>query len=109
VGYVPNAPFAVYDRPEADVSLENYLPPAGQELEQIGLTFALSGIRFGNLGNPDLMQFKDRGDRLVLDQFNENLAAIETKIKARNRQRLTDTKVAYPYLLPSQIPNSINI
>jgi arachidonate 15-lipoxygenase len=34
---------------------------------------------------------------------------IEHQINARNQQRLLNTGIEYPYLLPSRIPNSINI
>jgi arachidonate 15-lipoxygenase len=56
-----------------------------------------------------LSQFVDRGDRQSLEQFQADLANIEVKINARNQQRLMTSGIEYPYLLPSRIPNSINI
>jgi hypothetical protein len=38
------------------------------------------------------------------ETFRQNLAGIESTIQDRNR-----TRPVYPYLLPSQIPQSINI
>lgn len=109
VGYVPNAPFALYSRPDRPVPLEQLLPSPEQELDQMELAFALSGIRWGELGSSSLIQFVDGGDRQTLAQFQAELAVIEDKITTRNQQRLVSSGVSYPYLLPSRIPNSINI
>ncbi len=109
VGYTPNAPLALYSRPDTATSLVELLPSPDQDLAQMELAFALSGIRWGQLGSSELIQFIDGGDRQMLAQFQADLAAIEVKINARNQQRLADHGVEYPYLLPSHIPNSINI
>lgn len=109
VGYPPNAPLAAYCRPDSCSSLEDLLPPPAQDLGQIELSFALSGIRWGTLGSSELIQFAERGDRQILAQFQAELQEIERTINARNQHRLANTGVAYPYLLPSRIPNSINI
>ncbi len=109
VGYTPNAPLSAYCRPESCRSLEQLLPSTQKDLGQIELSFALSGIRWGTLGSSELMAFRDTGDRQILAQFQADLVQIEAKIGDRNRQRLADSGVAYPYLLPSRIPNSINI
>jgi arachidonate 15-lipoxygenase len=109
VGYTPNAPLALYSRPDVPATLPELLPSASQDLGQMELTFALSGIRWGRLGSSDLIRFVDQGDRQALTQFQADLAEIELKIGDRNRERLATTGVDYPYLLPSQIPNSINI
>lgn len=109
VTYVPNAPFANYSRPDTPVSLQEFLPPPDKELSQMQLTFALSGIAWGQLGSSDLIKFANKSDRQILSQFQNELTDIEDKIKARNQLRLASTGVEYPYLLPSRIPNSINI
>lgn len=109
VGYVPNAPLAAYCAPDSCSSVADLLPDLKQDLGQIELTFALSGIRWGKLGSDELIQFVDAGDRATLKQFQQELSEIERKIRDRNRQRLIDHGVDYPYLLPSRIPNSINI
>lgn len=109
VGYPPNAPLAAYCRPDSCTALEDLLPPPAQDLGQIELSFALSGICWGTLGSSELIQFVDRGDQQVLAQFQAELQEIERTIHARNQQRLANTGIAYPYLLPSRIPNSINI
>ncbi len=109
VGYPPNAPLAAYCHPNHCTSINQLLPSLKQDLGQIELSFALSGIRWGRLGSSDLIDFKDVGDRQVLEQFRTELVAIEQEIACRNRQRIASTEVSYPYLLPSRIPNSINI
>ncbi|MBL1176103.1 lipoxygenase family protein [Pantanalinema sp. GBBB05] len=109
VGYPPNAPLAAYCRPDSCTSLEDLLPPPTQDLGQIELSFALSGIRWGTLGSSELIQFAERGDRQILAQLQADLQETERTICARNQQRLANTGVDYPYLLPSHIPNSINI
>lgn len=109
VGYVPNAPLALYSRPDRLTSIEDLLPPQQQDLEQMELAFALSGIRWGRLGSSDLIRFADAGDQKILAQFQAELIGIENKISARNRKRRQEQGVEYPYLLPSRIPNSINI
>ena len=108
-GYVPNAPLAAYTQPDVSASLKEMLPKPAQDLAQMKLTFALSGIIWSRLGSDEIMQFLDQGDRAILHQFQADLQSIETEIQTRNRARDRDTGIDYPYLLPSRIPNSINI
>ncbi|KAM3091072.1 lipoxygenase family protein [Phormidesmis sp. 146-35] len=108
-GYVPNAPLAAYTQPDVPASLKQLLPPPEQELGQMELTFALSGVLYSRLGNSDVMEFADLGDVKILHQFQTELQAIEQEISTRNHQRLSKFGADYPYLLPSRIPNSINI
>ncbi|MEA5519254.1 lipoxygenase family protein [Limnoraphis robusta] len=108
-GYVPNFPLAAHARPDVITSTEEMLPSVEKDLQQMKITFALSGIFFGELGRSDLMGFVEDGDRKILANFQAELLEIEKQIKTRNQQRLSDDGVDYRYLLPSQIPNSINI
>ncbi|BAY33626.1 arachidonate 15-lipoxygenase precursor [Nostoc carneum NIES-2107] len=108
-GYVPNAPLALYSQPDTPSTLKQLLPPALQDLEQMQLTFSLSGINWGKLGSSDFINFTEQGDRQILTQFQNELKDIESTITNRNQQRVADGGVEYPYLLPSRIPNSINI
>ncbi len=109
VNYVPNAPLALYSRPDTPSTLEELLPPTQQDLGQMQLTFSLTGICWGKLGSGDLIKFVDSGDRQTLTQFQHELVEIENNIKTRNQSRLKNGGIEYPYLLPSRIPNSINI
>jgi len=108
MGYVPNMPLAAYARPDVAASLDQMLPPPDNDLEQMRLTFILSEIRWGRLGSSDLINFVDGGDLKILAQFQADLKEIESQIQTRNQER-EETGLDYPYLLPSQIPNSINI
>lgn len=108
-GYVPNAPLAIYSRPDTSTSLEQLLPPPDQDLLQMQLTSTLSGVSWGNLGSSDLIQYTGQNDRRILAQFQDDLQEITGKIQLRNQQRLINTNFDYPYLLPNNIPNSINV
>ncbi|MBD2166956.1 lipoxygenase [Calothrix membranacea FACHB-236] len=108
-GYVPNAPLALYSQPDIPSTLKQLLPPPIKDLEQMQLSFSLSGINWGKLGSSDLINFTEQGDRQILTQFQNELKDIERTIKNRNQQLVANGGVEYPYLLPSRIPNSINI
>ena len=109
LGYAPNAPIAAYCPPSSCTAVSELLPPRSQDLGQMELTFALSGIRWGRLGSSVHMGFTDPGDRRLLAEFQAELQSIEQQIGDRNRQRRDRDGVDYPYLLPSRVPNSINI
>ncbi|MBW4521290.1 MAG: lipoxygenase [Scytolyngbya sp. HA4215-MV1] len=109
IGYTANAPMAAYVRPETSATLDQFLPSEEQKLKQTELTFALSGIIWSRLGNEKFIRFSHESDRQILRAFQHRLADIETEIQTRNQQRLQKDGIDYPYLLPSQIPNSINI
>lgn len=108
LGYVPNAPMAAYAKPDV-ATVSTLMPPPQAQLNQMELTFALSGVIWGRLGDAQLIQFADAGDRQILQQFQDRLTQVEQEIQQRNCQRRDRDGVDYPYLLPSQIPNSINI
>jgi arachidonate 15-lipoxygenase len=108
-GYPADTPFSTAMPAQEAVTVEEFLPNAQLQLEQMILTFALSGIRYGQLGSSELIRFTEVGDRQALAQFQADLKEIETQILQRNQQRQAEFGIDYPYLLPSQIPNSINI
>ncbi len=107
-GYTPNAPMSLACLPEQATSITDLLPPLERDLGQMKLTFALSAIRWSQIGQPETMPL-DRGDLQALKQFQQDLKEIERRINSRNQERQARWGVMYPYLLPSQIPNSINI
>ncbi len=107
-GYAPNAPMSLACLPEQATSATDLLPPLDRDLGQMKLTFALSGIRWSQIGQSETMPL-DRGDLQALNQFQQDLKEIERRINSRNQERQARWGVMYPYLLPSQIPNSINI
>ncbi len=109
-GYGPNSPMAAYIQPDVETAtVADLLPPPDKDLDQIELTFALSGIIWSRIGSNDIIHFSEAGDVQVLKQFQADLSTIEGQISDRNRHRYATTGIDYPYLLPSRIPNSINI
>ena len=109
LGYVPNAPLGTYARPDVTASVDEMLPSPNLDLEQTRISFVLSEIRWSQLGSSEVINFADAGDLLILEQFQSDLQEIESQIQSRNQQRRQESGVDYPYLLPSQIPNSINV
>ncbi|MFM7406754.1 MAG: lipoxygenase family protein [Cuspidothrix sp.] len=88
--YVPNAPLSNYSYPDTPTNLEELLPPTDQDLAQMELTTALTGINWGRLGSSDLIQFHHKTDsealrrnRQILTQFQNDLSLIENTIKGR--------------------------
>jgi arachidonate 15-lipoxygenase len=109
-GYVPNGPMAAYTQPDIETTtVADLLPPSNKEVAQMELTFALSGIVWSRMGSNEIIHFSEAGDLQVLEQFQADLLTIEQQISDRNRHRYATTGIDYPYLLPSRIPNSINI
>lgn len=108
MSYAPNMPLACYaPRPtrkeggtEADYLA--MLPPLDQAELQLALGYILGSVHYTTLG--------DYGDRLderaegPLKQFNRRLSEIKKVIRKRNRQRRP-----YEFLVPSGVPQSINI
>jgi arachidonate 15-lipoxygenase len=109
LGYVPNSPLAAHTRPDVPSSIQDLLPNSEKELGQIELTYTLSEIRWSELGNSDYIKFNNADEQAILKSFQSELATIETEIQHRNQKRLAQDGIDYPYLLPSQISNSINI
>ncbi len=62
-----------HGRPDMPSSMEKLLPPAEQDLTQMEVIFALNGIFWGRLGSSELIPFLDKGDRSVLEEFQNKL------------------------------------
>jgi arachidonate 15-lipoxygenase len=115
MGYVPSMPAAAYqavpDRARsprvADFDKEyiEMLPTYSQATGQINLLYLLSGIRFNHLADYHACHFHDLRVVPVLRRFKERLAKVETDSKGRDRSR----PISYPYLYPSNVPQSIHI
>jgi len=89
------------------------LPPIEFAFEQLNVLYLLGSFQFRVLGDyrsnnfPYLEWFEDPAVKQSggpLAQFQNALKGIEAKINARNTLR-----IGYQFLLPSKIPNSINI
>ncbi len=91
----------------------NMLPPVKPALEQLNILYLLGSVHYRELGDyrsnqfPYLPWFEDKaiiGEDGPLARFQQSLLHVETVIKSRNSLR-----ISYEFLLPSRIPNSINI
>lgn len=108
--YAPAVPLAGYQPAsilEGKVTQEDYLnllPPLEQAQEQLNLVYLLGSIYYKTLGDYSDNYFKDSLVKPALQEFRNNLLEAEATIHKRNQNRPT-----YEYLLPSKIPQSINI
>jgi arachidonate 15-lipoxygenase len=108
IGYVPNMPYAAYHPiPENGgmdkETLMKILPPYEQAALQLKWTEILTSYHYARLGHYD-EKFEDPEAQAVIERFRQDLAVVEQKIEQRNRGR----PLAYKYLKPSEIINSIN-
>ncbi|TAE53589.1 MAG: lipoxygenase [Nostocales cyanobacterium] len=110
--YSPGFPLARYlpaptNTQETQGFIEG-LPPLNKALDQINTLYLLGSVYYTKLGyysesafiNPNQVQS-------ALDKFQKNLDAITEEITQRNSQ--PDRLIAYEFLLPAKIPQSINI
>ncbi len=110
MSYAPNMPLACYaPRPtrkkggtEADYL--KMLPPLDQAELQLALGYILGSVHYTILGEYNDGHFTDPRVNAPLAEFNKQLAKIKKTIQQRNRVRRP-----YKFLLPSGIPQSINI
>ncbi len=107
MSFAPAMPLAGYAPVTTDGDWLALLPPLSQAFTQMNLGILLGSIHYTQLGqyvdrfgNP---WFSDPNILAALGVFQASLRQIETDMK---RDGLAD---AYPYLLPSLIPQSINI
>jgi arachidonate 15-lipoxygenase len=89
-----------------------YMPPISLALEQLNTLYLLGSVHYRALGDyrsnsfPYLTWFRDPAvTDTALPSFQSSLTEVESRIVARNRERLSP----YTYLQPSLIPTSINI
>ncbi|MEO1375172.1 MAG: lipoxygenase family protein [Cyanobacteria bacterium J06635_10] len=110
MSYAPAVPLAAYqpvDILKGEVTEQDYLnllPPIKQAESQLNLTYLLGSVYYTRLGYYPDNYFTCRLVEKALQKFQNKLWDIETEIIQRNRNGFT-----YKYLLPSQIPQSINI
>jgi arachidonate 15-lipoxygenase len=109
MSYTPAFPFAIYSpAPTSSEKQENFismLPSLDRSQTQIGVTYLLGSVYYTQLGQYNKGHFKDAKVMSYLGEFQNQLRDIEIEISKRNRSRL----MPYKFLLPSQIPQSINI
>lgn len=109
--YAPATPPAAYRAAplsEADASNNDYLdyfPPLELAVLQMEFLNLLGGVIYTQLGRYEKDWFQDKRVREPLTRFQKKLDDIEALITERNGTRYGP----YPFLLPSRVPQSINI
>ena len=108
IGYVPNMPYAAYHPvPEGGnidmKTLMQILPPYETAAIQLKWTELLTSYHYDRLGHYD-EQFEDPRAQALVEGFQRDLNDVEGQIDQANAGR----PLAYNYLKPSQIINSIN-
>ncbi|WP_341524528.1 lipoxygenase family protein [Nostoc sp. UHCC 0302] len=110
MGYAAALPMAGYSPAstlKGEVSEQDYLnllAPLDQAQRQYNLLSLLGSVYYNRLGEYPQGYFKDPQVKPLLQTFQSNLQQVEATINQRNLNRPT-----YEYLLPSKIPQSINI
>jgi len=113
-GYPPNMPAAGYtpaptNNKQSTQAWLDLLTPVNISAKQVELVFILSGVYYTKLGQYKPNYFNNAAITPLLKKFETNLNAIEASIKQRNEQTDVAAMMPYSYLLPSNIPQSINI
>jgi arachidonate 15-lipoxygenase len=103
MSFAPAMPLAGYAALPSGGAWLGMLPPLDQALTQLNLGTLLGSVHYTRLGEYGSGYFTDPNIQSALDKFQGALAAIETSMCN------SGLAVTYPYLLPSQIPQSINI
>jgi len=100
-GYLPAS---TLKREVTEQDYLNLLPPLDQAQRQYNILSLLGSVYYNKLGEYQQGYFTDQKVKPLLQAFQSNLQQVEDTIKQRNLHRPT-----YEYLLPSKIPQSINI
>ncbi len=103
MSFAPAMPLAGYSPLPALTPWLAMLPPLDQALTQLNLGTLLGSVHYTRLGQYGDGYFTDPAVTAALQRFQAALATIEANMKSSG---LAET---YPYLLPSLIPQSINI
>jgi arachidonate 15-lipoxygenase len=103
MSFAPAMPLAGYAPLPSGSEWLDLLPPLDQALTQLNLGTLLGSVHYTRLGQYGSGYFTDAKIQFALDKFQDGLAAIETSMRS------SGLAAVYPYLLPSQIPQSINI
>jgi len=111
--YAPAFPLAIYSSaptsPDQQSDFIQYLPPLRQAKDQIKLTYLLGSVFYTRLGQYSNSYFNSQPQiKSALLTFQSELKGIEEEINQRNRLNASRI-IPYKFLLPSQIPQSINI
>lgn len=109
MSYAPAFPLAVYSpaptNPDESMDWMEWLPSLEKAGDQIKLCYLLGSVHYTQLGGYSKKQFTDSKVNAALGKFQNRLKDIEKEITKKNSSRV----MPYKFLLPSQIPQSINI
>lgn len=116
MSYMPSVAGTIYrPAPDANTALQSeadclaWYPPLDVSMYTFLFEYLLSGVQYDTFGHynedPKIPYFADPRLEDPLSEFQKELAEIEVEIRKRNKGR----PMAYPFQLPSQIPNSISI
>jgi arachidonate 15-lipoxygenase len=81
------------------------LPPLEQAQQQLNIGYLLGSVYYTSLGDYPNAHFDDPRVQPLLQNFQANLKGVEDAIQQRNLER----PYKYEYLMPSKIPQSINV
>lgn len=107
MGYAPAMPLANYApalKTPTEEGVLAMLPPLDQALVQADLGYLLGSLYYSTLGTYPADHFTDPYVQRRLETFRQQLACVEETILRRNQRR-----EPYTHLLPSKVPQSINI
>lgn len=115
IAFALNMPFAAYEKitgakkqVKTEQDLLKFLPPQKQTGDQLEMMYILSDYRYDRLGYYD-EKFENivKGTDIeaILAKFKQDLGKVEEEIDKNNDKRI----VAYPFLKPSLVLNSISI
>ncbi|HNC99003.1 MAG TPA: lipoxygenase family protein, partial [Myxococcota bacterium] len=111
MSFAPSMPLAAYIPPNSGFDQQDYLkqlPPLQNAVLQQAVGLLLGGVYYTRLGDYDRYRgssyFQDPRISGALGRFHAELRAAEKEIGRRNLDR-----IPYTLLLPSSIPQSINI
>ncbi len=109
MSYAPAFPLAVYSpaptNPDESMDWMEWLPSLEKAENQVKVCYLLGSVYYTQLGGYSKKQFKDSKVNAALGKFQNRLKDIEKEITKKNSSRI----MPYKFLLPSQIPQSINI
>ncbi len=113
MSYTPGVPLAGYQPPPGGSGPEyewiDMLPDLKMANLQLVVLYLLGGVHYTQLGHYSPGHFTEPRIVELAATFQRLLATVEADIEKRNRERTGLGLSAYPYLLPSKIPQSINI
>ena len=110
MSYVPATPPAGYlplsaiQEGFSEKEFLKFLPPLGIAKSLLDILYLLSSVYYTRLGDYGENYFTDPAIQNHLTKFQQELIKIEEEINERNK-----TRTPYEFLLPSKIPQSINI